>query len=209
MTLDDYISRHTTPAPQLQETVERRTWLRHLYPRMCCGQVQGRLLDMLTRMLRPHRILELGTYTGYATLCLADAMPPGAEIHTIEIDDEKEDELRATFALSPRAGDIHLHIADCLDLIPRLPETWDLVLMDANKRLYCEYFRLLMPHMAPGGVIIADNTLWGGKILQTDLPTDPQSLGIMEFNDLVAADPRVDVVLLPMRDGLSLIRVKD
>ena len=209
MTIDDYISLHTTPAPALQESVERRTWLRHLYPRMCCGHVQGRLLDMLTRMLRPRRILELGTYTGYATLCMADAMPPGAEIHTIEIDDEKEDELLATFALSPRAKDIHLHIADCLELIPTLPEKWDMVLMDANKRLYSDYFQVLMPHMAPGGVIIADNTLWGGKILDPDRSSDPQSRGIMDFNDLVASDPRVEVVLLPLRDGLSLIRVKD
>ncbi len=209
MTLDDYISLHTSPAPALQEAVERRTWVRHLYPRMCCGQVQGRLLDMLTRMLRPRRILELGTFTGYATLCLADAMPPGATVDTIEIDDEKEDELRATFALSPRSADIRLHIGDCLDIIPTLPSGWDLVLIDANKRLYCDYFRQLLPRMAPGGVIIADNTLWGGKILDSDHSSDPQSAGIKAFNDLVASDPRVEVVMLPLRDGLSIIRIKE
>lgn len=210
MTLDDYISLHSSPAPELQERVERDTWLRHLYPRMCCGHVQGRLLYMLTKMLKPRRILELGTFTGYATLCLADAMPPEAELHTIELDDEKEDELRATFSRSPRCADIHLHIGDCLKVIPTLEGKWDLVLIDANKRSYCDYVRLLVPRMAPGGIILADNTLWGGKIIEEDpSEADPQTHGIMEFNDLVASDPRVEVVMLPLRDGLTIIRVKD
>ncbi len=209
MDTDDYISLHCSPEPGLQKQVYRNTHLRHLYPRMCCGHVQGRLLDMLTKMLRPTRILELGTFTGYATLCFADAMPPGAEIHTIEIDDEKEDELRATFALSPRSADIHLHIGDALEIIPTLPGGWDLALIDANKRLYCEYFEMLVPLMPSGGIILADNTLWGGKICdRSSHSSDPQSAGIMKFNDLVAADPRVETVILPVRDGLTIIRVK-
>lgn len=210
MTLDDYISLHSSPAPELQQQVERNTYLRHLYPRMCCGHIQGRLLNIFTSMLRPRRILELGTFTGYATLCLADAMPPEARLHTIEIDDEKEDELRELFTRSPRASDITLHIGDCLEIIPQIPEKWDLVLIDANKRHYCQYYQLLKPRMARGGIILADNTLWGGKICDTDTPpSDPQSIGIMQFNDLVAADPDVDTVMLHLRDGLTIIRLKN
>lgn len=209
MTLDDYISLHTSPAPAQLAEIERDTYLRHVYPRMCCGHVQGRLLAMLAALARPKRILELGAFTGYATLCLAEGMPPGAELHTVEIDDEKEDELRAAFAASPRGRDIHLHIGDALRVVPALPPGWDLALIDADKRLYPDYFRLLVPRMAPGGLIIADNTLWGGKLTAPgDRPHDPQSLGVMEFNDLAASDPRVETVMLPLRDGLTLIRVK-
>jgi len=208
MDTDDYIPLHCSPEPELQKQVYRNTYLRHLYPRMCCGHVQGRLLDMLTKMLKPMRIIELGTFTGYATLCFADSMPTGAQIHTIEIDDEKEDELKATFALSPRSTDIHLHIGDALEIIPTLPGGWDLALIDANKRLYCEYFEMLVPLMRSGGIILADNTLWGGKICDlSSHNTDPQSVGIMKFNDLVANDPRVETVILPIRDGLTIIRV--
>lgn len=210
MNPDDYISLHTSPEPELLKEVERSTYLRHVYPRMCCGHVQGRLLSMLTHMQRPHRLLEIGTFTGYATLCLAEAMPEGACIHTIEIDDEKEDELRATFARSPRRADISLHIGDALELIPAIPGDWDLALIDADKRLYCDYYDLLLPRMAPGGIIIADNTLWGGKITESDtVPGDPQSIGIMKFNNQAASDKRVETVMLPLRDGLTIIRVKE
>lgn len=208
MELDDYICAHISEEPEQLRRLYRDTHLRHLYPRMCSGHAQGRLLKMLTQMVRPRRVIELGAFTGYSALCIAEGMPPGAELHTIEIDDEMADELRATFDASPRASDIHLHIGDALEVIPALPGEWDMAFIDANKRNYTAYYEALLPRMNPGGYILADNTLWGGKV--TDPSShDPQTEGIRAFNDLVARDPRVETVILPLRDGLTLIRVKE
>lgn len=204
--LEDYILGHIDPEPELLHEVYRRTYLNHLYPRMCSGHLQGRILKMLTRMIAPRRILELGTFTGYSALSIAEGMPEGAELHTVEIDDELEDELQALFEGSPRGGDIILHIGDAKEWISRLGGEWDMVYMDANKREYTEYFEAVLPVLKPGGYIIADNTLWGGKVAESPAPTDPQSRGIMAFNDLVASDPRVETVILPFRDGLTLMR---
>ena len=210
--IDQYIAEHISAEPKILADTYRYTHLHHLYPRMCSGHIQGRILKMLTSMIRPERVLELGAYTGYSALCMAEAMTPGTELHTVELDDELEDELRERFASSLQADIIRLHIGDCLQLIDPLSREhgpWDMVFMDANKRHYPQYLEALLPHIRPGGYILADNTLWDGKVAQTPAPTDPQSVGIMQFNDMVAADPRLEVAILPLRDGLTLIRVKE
>lgn len=204
--LDDYIASHISPEPQQLYEIYRHTNLYHVYGRMCSGHVQGRVLKMLTAMCSPQRILEIGTFTGYSALCIAEGMPQGAQLHTLELDDEWEDELLSQFSRHPRGADIHLHIGDAMKIIPTLRETWDLVYIDANKRHYIEYFELVLPMIRPGGFIIADNTLWDGKILEIPLPSDPQTRGIAAFNDHVANDPRVETVILPLRDGLTLLR---
>lgn len=207
--MEDYILEHISPEPPQLAAIYRDTQLHRPYPRMCCGHLQGRLLAMLVAIARPRRILEVGAFTGYATLALAEAMLEGAELHTIEVDDEKEALMRAAYAANPRGRDIHLHIGDALSVIPALGGEWDLVLIDANKRQYPDYYRALLPRVRPGGLILADNTLWGGKLCDSrELERDPQSRGVAEFNDLVAADPAVEVVILPLRDGLSIIRKK-
>ena len=207
MDIDDYICAHISPEPEQLRRLYRDTHLRHLYPRMCSGHAQGRLLKMLTQMARPMRVIELGAFTGYSALCIAEGMPPGAELHTIEIDDEMADELRATFDASPRGADIHLHIGDALEVIPTLPGPWDMAFIDANKRHYCEYLDLLVPRMSKGSFILADNTLWDDKVLDPEACRDPQTRGIAAFNDKVAADPRLDKVIIPIRDGMPLRRV--
>lgn len=204
--LDDYIASHISPEPQQLYEIYRHTNLYHVYGRMCSGHVQGRVLKMLTTMCSPQRILEIGTFTGYSALCIAEGMPQGAQLHTLELDDEWEDELLSQFSRHPRGADIHLHIGDAMKIIPTLRETWDMVYIDANKRHYIEYFELVLPMIRPGGFIIADNTLWDGKILEIPLPSDPQTRGIAAFNDHVANDPRVETVILPLRDGLTLLR---
>lgn len=206
--LEDYILDNISPEPEELKRVYRSTYLHHLYPRMCSGHLQGRILKILVQINRPARILELGTFTGYSALAIAEGMPKGAQLHTIEIDDEMEEELTERFEASPRAADIHLHIGDALDLIEPLSRDfgpWNMVYIDANKRHYRQYFDLLLSHIAPGGVIIADNTLWGGKILDP-AAHDAQTEAIRDFNAYVAAHEAVDTVaILPMRDGLSLI----
>lgn len=210
MELDDYIDSHISPEPPWLADLYRRTYLYHLYPRMCSGHSQGRLLKMLTQMVRPSRILELGTFTGYSTLCFAEGMPDECQLHTIEIGDENEAELLDTFSRSPWAERIHLHIGDALDIIPSIDEKWDLVFIDANKRHYIEYYELILPRMAEHGYIFADNTLWSGKILTPNANHDAQTAGILDFNDHVASDPRVEKVILPIRDGMTILRkIKD
>lgn len=157
-------------------------------------------------MISPKRILELGTFTGYSTLCFAEGMPEDAHIHTIEIDDESEDELLSTFQSSPWAERIHLHIGDAADIIPKIDEEWDLVFIDANKRCYIEYYELVMPRLRKGGYIFADNTLWSGKVLDPTSNHDAQTREILAFNDHVSEDMRVEKVILPLRDGMTLIR---
>lgn len=207
--IDEYVTRYSDQQPPELAQLYRHTHLTRLYPRMCCEPVQGRLLKMLTAMIRPKRILELGTFSGYSTLCFAEGMPADAEIHTIEIDDEAEPELTALFAASDRAADIHLHIGDAMNLVPQISETpWDLVYIDANKRQYSDYYRMIKPLVAPGGYILADNTLWSGKVLEPEANHDAQTRGVDSFNRLVAEDADVEKVIIPLRDGLTLIRIK-
>ena len=206
--LDQYISLHTSAAPDNLERLERDVNVRLLYPRMCSGHVQGRLLKMLTAMIRPQRVLEIGTYAGYSALCIAEALPEGATLDTVEIDDEMEDFIRSAFAASPYGSRIRLHIGDIAQ-VSDLNPPYDLIYMDANKRTYLETFSRVRFLLRPGGFVIADNTLWDGKVTDTEKNHDAQTLGIARFNDAVAQDPTLEVVMLPLRDGLTLIRVKE
>ena len=206
MDIDSYIEAHISPEPEPLARLYRHTHLYHLYPRMCTDHTQGRLLKMLTAMIRPMRILELGTFTGYSTLCMAEGMPRGCTIDTVEINDESEDELRAAFDGDPRGTDIRLHIGDALDIVPQLDGRWDMVFIDANKRNYTDYLDMVLPRVYPGGWILADNTLWDGHILSEETCRDAQSRAIAAFNDRVAADPRLEKVILPVRDGLTIMR---
>ncbi len=169
MNIDQYIADHIDPEPPQLRSLYRRTHIERLYPRMCTDHVQGRLLVMLTRMIRPHRILELGTFSGYSTLCFAEGMPPGCTIDTVEVDTEHADEIRAEFDRSPRGADIRLHIGDAENLITSLAdegEPFDMVFVDADKRAYPRYYELLMGILRPGAYIVADNTLWDDKVLR-------------------------------------------
>lgn len=205
MTEEDYISLHISPEPPALKKLFRETHLYRLYPRMCTDHVQGRLLVMLTRMISPQRILELGTFTGYSTLCFAEGMPEGAHIDTVEVDGEYSDDLRELFAASGR--DIRLHIGDAEEVVPQLlaEGTYDLVFIDANKRRYPQYWEILADALPSGAYILADNTLWTDKVLDP-AARDPQTEGIRRFNDLVAADSRFEKAIIPVRDGLTVIR---
>ncbi len=161
---------------------------------------------MLTGMIAPQRILELGTFTGYSALCMAEGMPGDAELHTVEIEDEWEAEIRSLFDSTPWGGRMHLHIGNALDIVPGLGGGWDMVFIDANKRYYSQYYRMVFPLVNKNGYILADNTLWNGKVAESVVPDDAQTRGIMEFNRMVAADPAVEVSIIPVRDGLTIIK---
>lgn len=202
--LQEYIEQHISEEPAHLAKLYRHTQLTRLYPRMCSGHIQGRMLKMLTQMISPMRVLELGTFTGYSALCMAEGMPEGAELHTVELDDEYADDIRSYFESAPCGGKITLHIGDALELTRQLPGPWDMVFIDANKRQYSEYYKAVLPLVPSGGYIIADNTLWSGKV--TEDCHDAQTDAIRRFNDLVAADARVEKVILPLRDGMTIIR---
>lgn len=205
--LEEYILAHIDEEPAELHELYRYTHLYHLYPRMCAGHYQGRLLKMLTTMIKPIRVLEIGTFTGYSTLSIAEGLPEGAVIETIEIDEEKEDELRQRFASSPYDGLIKLHIGDALHVMKVLSGPWDMVLIDGNKRDYMQYLELVLAKVQVGGYILADNTLWDMKVLDVDAAKDGgQARALADFNDAVARDQRVEKVILPIRDGLTIMR---
>ena len=206
--LEEYILAHISPEGEMLRRLNRETHLYHLRPRMCSGHLQGRLLKMFVRMIAPKAILELGTFTGYAALCLAEGIAPDGVVHTIEIDDELEDFIRAHFDASEYGSRIVLHIGDAEQIIPTLDTRFDLVFIDANKRDYVAYYEMAMQVLNPGGFIIADNTLWDGKVVTCTEKIDAQTAGILAFNDHVAADDRVEVVIIPLRDGLTIIHKK-
>lgn len=211
--LDEYVLKHIDAEPELLHQVQRLTHLRLTYSRMCSGHLQGRILKMLCCLTNAHNILEIGTFSGYSALSMAEALTPDpitgkAELHTIEIFDELEDFITDMFSRSQHRDKLHLHIGDALDIIPTLPNTWDVCFIDADKRIYSKYYELILPRMRKGGLIIADNTLWDGKVLDGNpKESDLQTRGLQAFNDMIARDSRVEKVILPMRDGLSLIRV--
>lgn len=206
MTVDEYILSHSDEEGALLAALNRDANVNLLRPRMLSGHLQGRVLKMFCRMLRPRRVLEIGTYTGYATLCMAEGLEENGRIHTIEINDEMEDFILKYLNRSPFRDRIELHLGDAMQIIPRLAETFDLVFIDADKRLYSDYFDLVFPKVRPGGLILADNTLWDGKVLDNKPhPSDKQTLGILHFNEKIKEDPRVEKVILPLRDGLTMI----
>ncbi len=206
--IDDYILAHIDREPDHLHRLYRATQLHLLYGRMASGHLQGRLLKMLVRMARPRLVLEIGTYSGYSGLCLAEGLDEGGMVHTVEVNDEQEDFTRPWLERSPYAGRIRMHIGDAADVVPRLGLTFDMVFIDADKRRYVDYYELAMAHLAGGGFILADNTLWDGHVLEGEQARDPQTRGIMAFNDHVARDGRVEKVILPLRDGLTIIRKK-
>ena len=202
--LEDYILAHIDEEGDTLESLNRDTHLYHLRPRMCSGHLQGKILKMLVRMINPKTILELGTFTGYSALAMADGLTDG-ELHTIEIDDELEEFILNHFESAPNGNKIHLHIGDAREIIPQLNKQFDMVFIDANKRQYVEYYNLVFDYVRPGGFIIADNTLWDGKVVDWGKKLDAQTEGILNFNDFIAADKRVEKVILPIRDGSTLI----
>lgn len=204
--LDDYILRHIDPEDPYLHSLYRATNIHLLYGHMASGHLQGRLLKMLTGMIRPHKVLEIGTYSGYSALCIAEGLEEGGVVHTIEINDEQEDFTRPWLEGSPYGNRIRFHIGDALDVIPELAETFDLVFIDADKRRYCDYYNMVIDYLNPGGYIIADNTLWDAHVVDSSHQSDPLTAGVMAFNDMVAADNRVEKVIIPIRDGLTLIR---
>ena len=207
MTLDEYILAHIDAEDDYLHALWRDSQLRLSYGQMAVGHLQGRVLKMLVRMAKPLKVLELGTFSGYATLCMAEGLGEGAELHTFEVFDENEDFLRQWIGESPYRDKIHLHIGDALQLVPQMDGQWDFAYIDADKREYVAYYEMLLPLMRPGGYIVADNTLWYGRVLEKPRESDVQTRGVQAFNDLVAADPRVEKVILPLRDGLTIIRV--
>ena len=205
--LESYIIDHSDAEPESLRRLERDVNLRLLYPRMCSGRYQGRLLKMLTAMVAPRRVLEVGTYAGYSALCIAEGLPEGATVDTVEINDEMEPFIRRQFDHSPFGHRILLIFGDFDEVAHNLTTGYDLAYIDGNKRTYLETFRKVRRLVRPGGFVLADNTLWDGKITDLSASHDPQTLGIAEFNDAVAADPTLEKVILPVRDGLTLIRI--
>lgn len=208
MNIDEYIELHSESEPTYLEQINRATHLKLINPRMLSGHLQGRVLSMLSKMIRPGKILELGTFTGYSALCLAEGLLPDGILHTIECDDELEDFIHSNLALSNYGHKIKLHIGDALEIIDTLNETFDLVFIDADKREYTAYYEAILPKLRSGGFILADNTLWDGKVIQKTIPNDRQTIEIMKFNDYIAGDVRIEKVMLPLRDGLTIIRKK-
>lgn len=205
--LEKYIEMHSDPEPEVLLQLSRATHRKILRPRMLSGNLQGQLLKMLCRMNQARRVLEIGTFTGYAAISMAMGMEKDGLLHTIDINDEIEDFTRDFISRSGLAERIVFHIGDACGIIPQLHETFDLVFIDADKRQYPEYYRLVFDKVRPGGIIVADDVLWEGKVLETD-SQDAQTRGILEFNELVQSDPRVENILLPIRHGLMLVRKK-
>ena len=206
-----YIAEHATAQSEALSWVEKQTHIRTNHARMLSGAVQGQIMRMIVQMSGAKDILELGTFTGYSAICLGAAMPQDGHVDTLEINDELEDLILEGFDRAGLSDKIALHIGDCKETLRRFKEEgrmFDLVYMDANKREYCEYYELIFDMVRPGGLILADNVLWDGKVCQDPLPQDKQTLGIARFNDMVKEDRRVESVILPLRDGLNLIRKK-
>ena len=217
MTLSEYIEQHSSPENEVLQQITRSTHLEVINPRMLSGHVQGRVLSMLSQMIRPKRILELGTFTGYSALCLAEGLTEDGMLLTIEHNDEMEEAIRRNLALSPLGEKIHLVIGDAKETLRNfelriknfeLGEGFDLVFIDADKKEYCDYLDLVIPLMRKGGWILADNTLWDGHIIDPAYDKDRQTVALREFNDKVAEDPRLEKVILPLRDGLTVMRVE-
>ncbi|MBQ3753128.1 MAG: O-methyltransferase [Prevotella sp.] len=208
MTLDDYILDHTSPEPDYLYRLWRATNVKTLHGRMASGHLQGRLLKMLVEMIRPQNVLEVGTFSGYSAISMAEGLNEGGRLYTFEVNDEMEDFTRPWIEQSAVADKITFIIGDALDGAPRLGVEFDMVFIDGDKRAYCDYYDMALSVLRPGGFIVADNTLWDGHVTDPAYDHDQQTQGIRRFNDYVAGDLRSEQVILPMRDGLTLIRKK-
>lgn len=204
--LEQYIISHISPEEDYLRELDRETNLKVMRSRMLSGHLQGQILTMISSMIRPRCILEIGTFTGYSALCLAKGLAPGGRLHTIEIDDELESIAMKYFQKSGMADRIVHHIGDALHIIPSINESFDLVFIDADKRDYCRYYQEVINKVPVGGFLMADNILWNGKVADPSAATEEQTKGILEFNDLVQNDARVRNVILPVRDGIMLVQ---
>lgn len=207
--LEDYVLAHSDPEGDYLYRLYRATNIHTIHGRMASGHLQGRLLKMLVRMIRPKNILEVGTFSGYSAICMAEGLEPGGMVWTFEINDEQEDFTRPWIENSPVADKIRFIIGDANTEAPRLGITFDMAFIDGDKRTYVDTYEMVMRILRPGGYILADNTLWDGHVVDHAYDHDHQTVGIEQFNDHVAADPRVEKVILPLRDGLTLIRKKE
>ena len=205
--LEDYIEQHSEKEPVLLAALSKETYQKILLPRMLSGHFQGRVLSMLSKLIRPLNILEIGTYTGYSALCLCEGMQEKGQLHTIDIKEELVDFQRKHFDKSPWGNQIVQHLGEAVAIIPTLDIKFDLVFIDADKENYLNYFELILPKMNKGGIILSDNVLWSGKVLEPLHPNDLSTKVLMEYNQLLATDARIETVLLPIRDVLTVSRV--
>jgi len=206
--LDEYVVAHSENEPQLLQQLTRETFQKILQPRMSSGPYQGRVLSMISKLIQPKHILEIGTFTGYSTLCLAEGLKPEGSLDTIDINEELFDFQRKYFDASEYGEQIVQHLGNALDIIPTLNKTFDLVFIDADKDNYINYFHLIVDRLNSGGIILSDNVLWSGKVIQTLDPKDKMTKAVLDYNTLLKEDDRVETVMLPIRDGLTLSRKK-
>lgn len=205
--LELYVEKHSENEPALLAALHRETFQKIMQPRMLSGHFQGRVLSMISKLVNPENILEIGTYTGYATLCLAEGMRENGSIDTIDINEELLSIQKKYFDLSPWKNQITQHLGNALEIIPTLEKKFDLVFIDADKDNYLNYFDMIVPIMNKGGIILSDNVLWSGKVLETPNPKDISTNVLLEYNKKLKDDPRIETVLLPIRDGLTVSRV--
>ncbi|WP_340065219.1 O-methyltransferase [Ascidiimonas aurantiaca] len=205
--LENYVAQHSQSEPELLRELSRETHLKVLQPRMLSGHLQGRVLSMLSKLIRPECILEIGTYTGYSAICLAEGLLPTGKLHTLDINEELHDLQRSYFDRSAFGKQIIQHVGNALDIIPSLNLKFDIVFIDADKENYANYFDLVIEKMNTGGIILSDNVLWSGKVIEKVKPNDKSTKALIAYNKKLIEDPRVETVLLPIRDGLSLCRV--
>lgn len=205
--IDAYVTNHSQPEPELLQQLSRETWQKVLAPRMLSGHLQGRVLSMLSKIIRPNNILEIGTYTGYSALCLAEGLQSNGQLHTIDINEELYDLQRKYFDASKYAKQIIQHTGNALDIIPTLSQEFDLVFIDADKRNYPAYLELILPKLNAGAVILSDNVLWSGKVVEAVQEDDLDTQALLKYNKMLNEDPRLETVMLPIRDGLTVSRV--
>lgn len=206
--IDNYVVEHSQQEPKVLQELSKETWQKVLNPRMLSGAFQGRVLSMISKLIRPKNVLEIGTYTGYSAICIAEGLAENGVIHTLDKNEELEDLQNKYFEKSGCRNQIQQHFGNALEIIPTFKETFDLVFIDADKFNYPNYFNLIIDKMNPGGIILSDNVLWSGKVIETLDPKDIDTKALLEYNSLLNSDDRIETVLLPIRDGLTISRVK-
>lgn len=205
--INDYVEKHSQVEPELLQKLNRETWQKMIAPRMLSGHFQGRVLSMLSKLIQPKNILEIGTYTGYSALCLAEGMQENGELHTIDINEELVDFQRKYFDASLYGNQIYQHLGNALEIIPTLDKTFDLIFIDADKSNYPNYLELILPKLNKGAVILSDNVLWSGKVVEKVKDDDVDTQALLQYNKHLNEHPKLETVILPIRDGLSISRV--